>query len=533
MDTRNFAPSDAWVKFISTAQPEVDQWEATLDMPEPAQTRRLAQLLEAGCDTAFGRQHGFAEIESAEQYREHVPIRDTAAFLPWLERAALDPEPVLTSDRPMFFERTSGSTAHNKLIPYTPAFLRELQRAMIVWLAGMAREHPGITTGRAYWSMSPALQAPGSTPNGIAIGSASDLDYLGTSSAAALAATLLVPPLESAPVAWRRQTLRALVADETLAMLSVWSPTFLTSLLRPLFSPSEPDSMRDLAWIEENLPAARAAALRKAAASGRCDALWPRLAAVSSWMDGPSRVYAESLRTRFPAAVQWLPKGLFATEGIVSIPYGEGAGCPLAINSHYLEFVFDDGRVSDVSGLALGDEASVLLTTGGGLYRYAIGDRIRVTRFAGRTPCITFVGRAGASCDLVGEKLDERMVEEALGPAFAIGASACLVPDAKADVPHYVTLLAGITPERAETLRDAIEARLNHVFHYAHARRMGQLGPLRVRGLSDSATGLGDLLQYAAERSGLRAGDVKPRLLITRPPMAELVLSMSQRWPDD
>ncbi|WP_429498133.1 hypothetical protein ACQUFY_00740 [Robbsia andropogonis] len=180
---------------------------------------------------------------------------------------------------------------------------------MIVWLAGMAREHPGITTGRAYWSMSPALQAPGSTPNGIAIGSASDLDYLGTSSAAALAATLLVPPLESAPVAWRRQTLRALVADETLAMLSVWSPTFLTSLLRPLFSPSEPESMRDLAWIEENLPAARAAALRKAAASGRCDALWPRLAAVSSWMDGPSRVYAESLRTRFPAAVQWLPKG--------------------------------------------------------------------------------------------------------------------------------------------------------------------------------------------------------------------------------
>ncbi|NYH18042.1 hypothetical protein GGD41_005270 [Paraburkholderia bryophila] len=392
MDAANFEPSDAWAMFVGAAQPDVERWQAALDTPDMVQARRLAQLLEAGRDTAFGRQHGFAEIRSAEQFRERVPIRDTAAFLPWLERGAQDTEPVLTRERPAFFERTSGNTARGKLIPYTPAFLRELQAAMIVWLADMAREHPGITAGRAYWSMSPALQAPGTTSNGIAIGSASDLDYLGGSSAAALAATLLVPPLNGDPAAWRRQTLRALVADETLAMLSVWSPTFLTSLLRPLFSPGEPGSTRDLEWIEANLPAARAAALREAIARGRCDALWPRLAAVSSWMDGPSRVYAESLRTRFPPAVHWLPKGLFATEGVVSIPFGDGAGCPLAIGSHYLEFLFDDGHVCDVSGLALGDEAAVVLTTGGGLYRYALGDRVRVTRFTGRTPCIAFVG---------------------------------------------------------------------------------------------------------------------------------------------
>ncbi|CAE6703574.1 GH3 auxin-responsive promoter family protein [Paraburkholderia nemoris] len=525
-----FEPSDAWAMFVRAAQPDVERWQAALDAPDTAQARRLAQLLEAGRDTAFGRQHGFSEIRSADQFRDRVPIRDTAAFLPWLERAAQEPEPVLTREWPAFFERTSGSTARSKLIPYTPAFLRELQAAMIVWLADMAREHPDITAGRAYWSMSPALQGPGMTSNGIAIGSASDLDYLGGSSAAALAATLLVPPLDGDPTVWRRQTLRALVADETLALLSVWSPTFLTSLLRPLFSPGEPDSTRDLEWIEANLPAARAAALRKAITRGRCDALWPQLAAVSSWMDGPSRVYAESLRTRFPAAVQWLPKGLLATEGVVSIPFGDGDGCPLAIGSHYLEFVFDDGRVCDVSGLAPGDEAVVLLTTGGGLYRYALGDRVRVTRFTGRTPCIAFMGRAGASCDLVGEKLDERMVGDALAPVFASGASACLVPDAQADVPHYVMLLAGVPRESAEMLRDAIETRLDRIFHYSHARRIGQLDPLRVRWLSDAPARLGDLLQHAAERSGIRAGDVKPSPLVNRLPMAELVLGTSEWW---
>jgi hypothetical protein len=531
MNAATFEPSDAWAMFMRAAQPDVERWQAALDAPDTVQAHKLAQLLEAGRDTAFGRQHGFSEIRSADQFRERVPIRDTAAFLPWLERAAQDPEPVLTHEQPAFFERTSGSTARSKLIPYTPAFLRELQAAVIVWLAGMARAHPDITAGRAYWSMSPTMQGPGTTPNGIAIGSASDLDYLGGSSAAALAATLLVPPLDGDSTVWRRQTLRALVAEETLAMLSVWSPTFLTSLLRPIFSPGEPASTCDLEWIEANVPAARAAALRQAIARGRCDALWPRLAAVSSWMDGPSRVYAESLRTRFAATVQWAPKGLLATEGVVSIPFGQGDGCPLAIGSHYLEFVFDDGRVCDVSGLAAGDEVVVLLTTGGGLYRYALGDRVRVTRFTGRTPCIAFTGRAGATCDLVGEKLDERMVGDALAPVFASGASACLVPDAQADVPHYVMLLAGVPRESAAMLRDAIETRLNRIFHYAHARRIGQLGPLRVCRLSDAPAPLGDLLQRAAERSGIRAGDVKPSPFVTRLPMAELVLGMSERWP--
>jgi hypothetical protein len=245
-------------------------------------------------------------------------------------------------------------------------------------------------------------------------------------------------------------------------------------------------------------------------------------------MDGPSRVYAESLRTRFATSVQWLPKGLLATEGVVSIPFGAGDGCPLAIGSHYLEFVFDDGCVCDVSGLAPGDEATVLLTTGAGLYRYALGDRVRVTRFIGRTPCIAFIGRAGASCDLVGEKLDERMVSDALAPVFASGASACLVPDAHADVPQYVMLLAGVPRESAEMLRDIIETRLDQIFHYAHARRIGQLGPLRVRWLSNAPAQLGDLLQHAAERSGIRAGDVKPSPLVNRLSMAELVLGKSE-----
>jgi hypothetical protein len=121
------------------------------------------------------------------------------------------------------------------------------------------------------------------------------------------------------------------------------------------------------------------------------------------------------------------------------------------------------------------------------------------------------------------------MVSEALSPVFASGASACLVPDARADVPHYLMLIAGVPMESAQVLCDAVETRLQQTFHYSHARRIGQLGPLRVRRLSDSPAQLGDLLQHAAEHSGIRAGDVKPSLLVAKLTTAELLLDLSER----
>lgn len=530
MDVSARSPADAWRAFARAAQQDLDRWQADLDAPGDVQARRLMALLAANRDTAFGRRFGFDRIDSPAQFRERVPVRAATDFLPWLERVSNETEPVLTTERPLFLERTSGSTARQKLIPYTPTFLRELQAAMIVWLADMHRACPALGEGRAYWSMSPPLQAPGVASNGIPVGSASDLDYLGDSSAAALVSTLLVPPLTGDASTWRRETLRALVADASLAFISVWSPTFLTSVLRPLFERDDADGARDLEWVDASLPADRRAALRRAISNGDCSALWPRLAAVSCWLDGPSRYYADALRLRFPD-VQWLPKGLFATEGVVSIPFGAGDGCPLAIGSHYLEFVRDDGSVCDVDGLQTGDDAQVLLTTGGGLYRYALGDRVRVIDMSARTPRIAFSGRAAASIDLVGEKLDEQIVADALNHACEQQreVSACIVPSLARDgTPHYVLCIAGdIGGDAAEAMHAAVEAELAQAFHYAHARRLGQLGPLRMRRLGRSPARLGDVLQHAAERAGMRAGDVKPCMLVTRLPIAEALLAMT------
>ncbi|KVL22151.1 auxin-responsive GH3-related protein [Burkholderia cepacia] len=509
---------DAWAAFSAAAEPFRHAWLTALDAPGDAQATVLSRLLAANRNTAFGMANEFADISDPAQFRERVPATSYAGMSRWIDRALQESAPILTDQAPRFFERTSGGSEQQKLIPYTPAFLEELQFALIVWLADLHRTVPGVAAGRAYWSMSPPMQARERAPNGIMIGSDSDLDYLAGSPLVDLLPTLVAPSLSGNGRAWRNETLRALIASDDLAFISVWSPTFLTSLLRPLFDHAEPQRRDTLTFLFDSLPSIRMAALRRALDDGHCGRLWPQLAAVSCWMDGPSKGYATHARTLFPQAA-WLPKGLFSTEAVVSLPFGDTTGCPLAVCSHFLEFLLDDGTAIGVEELKPGDTVEVVVTTGGGLYRYRLGDRVRVTGYAGRTPCVAFVGRAGTQSDLVGEKLDEAYLAASLSDVLQPGDEGCVIPCADADPPHYLLLLASGTQDVA-ALRDALEQALARAFHYRHARTVGQLGPLRAVRVPGGAAQLADLVQRAHERAGIRAGDVKPRALVAKPAVA-------------
>lgn len=516
-----------WQTFLERAKPTLDQWHEQLEQPQSTQELLLQRLLEANRDCAFGRAHDFARLQDSTQFRDHVPIHTYAQLQPWIERAQTESAAILTASPPLFFERTSGNSALQKAIPYTRAFLTEMHSALTVWLADMHRQVPGISHGSSYWSMSPPLQMPVAGANGICLGSASDLEYLSGSHLADLAGTLLIPEFNGALSQWRRQTLLALLADADLSFISVWSPTFLTSLLQPLFDTETPEHAQTFAWLEAALPAPRRSALRRARAQGVCSDLWPRLAAVSCWMEGPSRHYFTQLATRFPQT-QWLPKSLFATEGVVSVPFGDGPGCPLAIGSHYLEFLCEDGTLRHAHSLRLGETAQVLLSTGGGLYRYALGDRVRVVGMSGATPRVEFVGRATATSDLVGEKLDEHVVQNLFERCPTTQAGACLIPNAYASPPHYTALVAMSRDLDVSALALTIEAALADAFHYGQARQLGQLGPVQVRLLDGGGDQLAQVLQQAAELSGIRAGDFKPRSLINRLETAQALLALTE-----
>ena len=94
----------------------IDRWSADA---AGAQQQVFKQLIQQGRNTAFGREHGFRQINSYEAFRQQVPLRDYEGLRPWIERIKQGEHHVLWPGLPRYFAKTSGTTSGVKYIPLT------------------------------------------------------------------------------------------------------------------------------------------------------------------------------------------------------------------------------------------------------------------------------------------------------------------------------------------------------------------------------------------------------------------------------
>ena len=498
--------------------------------PQEAQSDRLRRYVRANRDTEFGRQHRFASIRSVDDYRERVSIRTYDEMEPFIHRISRGEPNVLTAEAVERLVPSSGSTRAAKLIPFTPALRREFTAAVGAWVVDMFSQTPRALAGRAYWSISPATAAvPDDAASSVPIGFEDDAMYLGLASRTLARAVLAVPPEIRfiSPGAFTYATMVFLLRARELRIVSVWHPSFFERLLdtwarhadallrdvhdgtlRPPDSDQQDPVLVRLARTLTPRPHI-AKELRRGAADD-IRGLWPHLQSVSCWADGASAGPAASLARRL-GAVTVAPKGLLATEGIVTIPFG--GRHPLAVTSHFLEFATDDGRVHDAHELQPGREYGVVLTTGGGLYRYRLGDRVRVDGFVDAAPSLRLVGRDDRVSDLFGEKLSEGFVGSVLASIFhAAPRFAMLAPEETPGGVAYTLFVDRECSRRHEDLARRLEHELRRNPHYAWCVDVGQLQRARIVSVGPAATQV-----YLDERvaRGQRLGDVKPTRLDT------------------
>ena len=140
--------------------------------------------------------------------------------------------------------------------------------------------------------------------------------------------------------------------------------------------------------------------------------IWKNLRLISCWGDSNSTEYLKKIKEIFPNTVIQ-EKGLLATEGFISFPDTEENLSKLSIYSHFFEFLsLDNNRIYNASEIEINKRYELILTTSGGLYRYCIGDIIKVTSIKNKVPYIKFIGRRGAISDLFGEKLEENFFKK-------------------------------------------------------------------------------------------------------------------------
>ncbi len=493
--------------------------EACLD-PRRAQEARLRAFLRTNSASAYGRAHSFGAISTVAEYQRRVPIVDYDALEPWVARIARGEPSVLTEAPVLMFELSGGSTSVSKYVPYTQALFDEFKAATGPWLHDLFSDQPRLRQARQYWSISPAVPPRPPTAGGIAIGIDDDTAYLSSDARAAVGQLMAVPGSVrhiTDAEAWRRTTLTALLAADDLGFISVWSPSFLTVLMEALKT--------DLDHLLASLSVARANAIREGLErDGRLvgERVWPHLQLISCWADGPAAAQLVWLRRHFPSvAIQ--PKGLLATEGVVSIPLRAlgDRGSVLAVNSHFLEFLDVQTNASQpllAHELREGAEYTIVLTTGGGFARYHLKDVVRVVGRHGATPAVRFMGKLDSVSDLVGEKISNAQVTEGLKRGceqLGVQLRFALLAPCSGERPGYVLYAE---PEHRNDLPmlPAIAAELDGYLAqghgYGYAKRLGQLGPVRVVAVSDGWR------RYVASRSSLggKLGEVKPTSLDAR-----------------
>ncbi|MDQ3557283.1 MAG: GH3 auxin-responsive promoter family protein [Gemmatimonadota bacterium] len=526
----------AWLAnrlYLAAAAPAHARFRRALRDPEQAQRAILRELVRRNARTTFGREHGFDRIASVQDFQNRVPLRDYDGYAEYTDRIGVGEASVLTSEPVRFVEPSGGSSGPSKEVPYTGGLLREFSAATLPWVFDLLWSRPRLRGGRAYWAISPPARRAARTPGGIPVGMEHDSDYFPAPVRGLLDRMLGVPRAVSlAPdVATARYlTLRALLATPDLALVSVWSPSFL-SLLMTALDEHWAALLRDLDTGELSVempaglrgrltphfpahPARASALLRRFRRTAPEDlgALWTRLALISCWTDGHARRALGAVRRRFPH-VEIQGKGLLATEGVVSFPLFDADAPVAAVTSHFLEFlpVSDPEAPRLVHQLERGGIYEVVLSTGGGLYRYRLGDRVRVEGHLHRTPLLSFVGRADRASDLAGEKLTAPFVEQVLAratmmtgvePVFAMLAPAWGAP------PRYL-LYAELAPEEVRRLAEAVEGLLSESHHYALCRALGQLGPVQGVSVRDGER----THERVCVRRGQRAGSIKPAAL--------------------
>lgn len=509
--------------------------EACLD-PAAAQAVVLRRMLAGAVGSRYGQAHGFADIATPEAYQARVPVVDGDGLRPWVEAIAAGESNVLTGEPVLMMERTSGSAQAAKLVPYTASLRAEFQAATSAWLHDLYAQRPALRGRTAYWSISPLGRLPERTAGGLPIGFEDDTAYFEPAERWVLDRLMAAPAaLREAPdlATCRYVTWRHLLQGGGPALASVWHPSFLTLLLeaaraeadRLLYdlrhgtlNPPEPLPPGLHARLGRGLIAeparARALAARLRDGPWRGSDLLPDLALISCWTEGAAARALPALQAHFPG-VEVQGKGLLATEGVVSVPLLGHPGAVPALTSHFFEFLpsAEAGtRPRLVHELEEGGRYEVLLTTGGGLYRYALRDVVEVVGRLGRTPLLVFRGRAGLVSDLVGEKLTAVFVEAVLErvlTAHALGGRfAMLAPASGGEPPGYeLCVAAELGPGEREHLRLALEQGLRENPHYAYARELGQLDAVRVVPVGADAEA-----RYLAAcvALGQRAGDVKP-----------------------
>ena len=431
--------------FSLTGPITVNEFERQCRSPRAAQEKLLRHILEKNRSTVFGKKHGFARIKTLRTFQKRVPISTYEDLKPYIDAELRGKHGQLTTEKPVLFAMTSGTTGDSKYIPVTPESRKAKSDLMKVWLSAFYKDHPEIFSERVLSIVSPEVEerAPDGTPCGAESGHA----YRNIPAPIRKLYALPYEVFEIEDYESRYYTILRIAAAQSLSLIVTVNPSTLLvlcerleqhtrSLIRDIRQGGLSRRVKVSKEIREKLECClkpnpqRADELQQLASRHHKKLspkfIWPKLAAIACWQGGGAEAYLDKLKPCFPANIPIRDLGYLASEHRGSVPlFDDGSAGVLAITTNVYEFSPAEKEskprgteLLTVTDVDLGKRYRVYVTTLGGLYRYDMNDIVEVTALHEKTPMIRFVQKTKGMVSFTGEKLSEAQVLSAVEQAF-------------------------------------------------------------------------------------------------------------------
>lgn len=114
---------------------KIEKWS---NNPIITQDKVFNNLINSAKNTVFGKDHSFNKIDTYQDYKKLVPVRDYEALKPYVEKILEGQNDVLWQGKPLYFAKTSGTTSGAKYIPITkesmPYHIRAAKSALLLYI---------------------------------------------------------------------------------------------------------------------------------------------------------------------------------------------------------------------------------------------------------------------------------------------------------------------------------------------------------------------------------------------------------------
>ncbi len=121
--------------FAAFAVSRMNKWK---NRPHQAQQKVFKILVEKAKNTQFGQDHNFSKINSYEDFKLQVPVRDYEGLKSYIEKIKAGEKDVLWPGKPVYLSKTSGTTSGVKYIPISkesmPEHIKAARNALLSYI---------------------------------------------------------------------------------------------------------------------------------------------------------------------------------------------------------------------------------------------------------------------------------------------------------------------------------------------------------------------------------------------------------------